>query len=362
MHILNKITVFSTIFACFCLFLPVLGHSQSANNDQFATAKITPLEGAILKTSAATVHLWGIKTPASDASNDLKARNILDQMIGSAVVRCQIRGKNSRYVYAQCVNTSEQDLALELLKQGVAYVDRSVLYAQPQLLSAYTEAENYAARLKKGLWYDSSAAATSFLDFDNLRPDMKKNLFTILTIIGVGPLFGLLIVALIMFMGFGRLIRMQKSQMAKTSKDEKELKEREKFVLASSLEGEIQANKSKVEAFVTIYKELLKDIRNPNKTPKYQQTGDIIHEKPALMRMVYDANIDKIALLGPNVAGLLSKIYSEVEVSPKYQTIEPDVPLKDAEAIVEHIVVSAEKFLPSMDKVLSGLSVIIRNK
>ncbi|MAS87590.1 MAG: hypothetical protein CMH30_06400 [Micavibrio sp.] len=331
--------------------------------DQFTAAKAIPLGGDIIQTPNYIVDLWGIAVlTTNDKTSQLRARSALDTWIANSPIQCRVmQWKNNRAV-SQCTNAQEQDLALALLREGLAYVDRSSVTAMPDIQAAYNEAEKQANKFQKGLWYDTSTAAVNILDFQNLRPDLKKNLFILLAVILFAPLLGFILMSFIMFAGFGRLIRLQKDQLLKSNKDASELKSREKVVLASSLEGELQANQSKIDAFVTIYKEQLKDLRNPNKTPKYKQSGDIIHEKPALMRMVYDANIDKINLLGPSIAGMLSRLYSDIETNPSYQTLEPEMPLNEAEAHIEKIVLAAQNLLPVIEKLLSGLNVVSRAK
>ncbi len=346
-------------------FMAILSLNTSAfaqTGDQFTAAKVTALQGATLKSTRYNIVLWGVEIPDEvDPSLSLRARALLDRAISGKPVQCNVMQWSAGTPIAQCLNSNEQDLAMILLEAGLAHTNREVLFGH-SLAQPYFEAEQRATVMRRGLWFDESEAAANILDFANLRPELQRNLFIVIALLAAGPAIGLIIVALIMFTGFGRLISMQKSQIARANKDERDLKTREKFVVASSLEGELTANKSKVEAFVSIYKELLRDMRNPNKVPKYQQTGDIVHEKPALVRMVYDANINKLEMLGPSLAGLLSKLYAEVETNPKYTSLEPDVPLKDAEAKVESIIIDAEKMIPHMDKILSGLTVIARGK
>lgn len=338
-----------------------LAEAQSKQMDQFSAANALPLGGDIIKTSRFNINLWGIRVPG-DEDHQLKARERLDRAINNKPLKCRIFGWQGNMPFTQCTNTSEQDLAILLLSEGYAYTDREALIQHPNIKTAYDDAEQRAVVLEKGIWINKDKSANTFLDFESLRPDLRQNLFMILAILSVGPLVGLVLVALVMFSGFGRLVNLQKRQIARANKDSKEMREREKSVLASSLEGEITANRSKVEAFVSIYKEMLKELRNPNKTPKYRQTGDIIHEKPSLSRMVYDANLDKIDLLGPSVASLLSQLYSEIETNPKYQTLDPEVPLQEAEERIGSIVSTAQKSIPIMDKLIAGLKVLNRNK
>lgn len=136
---------------------------------------------------------------------------------------------------------------------------------------------------------------------------------------------------------------------------------REKAVLAASLIGEINENKNKCEAFITIYSEMLKNLRDDSRKPAYQQTGDFVHKAPALSRSVYDKNLSNLSLFEPALATKISEIYATLETDPEYLSLEPDMPLDTAIRMVEMVVKNAEATSQNVDKVVPSLEVVVRN-
>lgn len=143
---------------------------------------------------------------------------------------------------------------------------------------------------------------------------------------------------------------------------ENSIRSRERLVVAAALEGELKANHSKLEAFLLIYQEMLRNLKEPGRAPKYKQGGEIIHEKPALSRTIFDAYADRLELLGPHLAADLAHIYAGVEVDPEYKTLAPDLSADKAIRTVERIVEGAKDMMPAIEKSIGGLSVIVRDK
>ena len=172
----------------------------------------------------------------------------------------------------------------------------------------------------------------------------------------------MLIVSMIMYGGFNKLIKLQKHQIASAQKRDRSLREKEKFIVAASLEGEMNANRAKLDAFIMIYEELLSNLRDPSKEPKYKKSGDIIHETPALSRNIFDTNADKMDLLGPSIVTDLTKLYINIEQNPKYKTFEPETPVNDVIEFVSEIVRNAEHLLEPIDRIAGALGTIVRHK
>ena len=184
----------------------------------------------------------------------------------------------------------------------------------------------------------------------------------ILAAIILGPLIGMIIVGWIISVMLGRLISLQKHQILSNRQREKSLKDRERFVISASLEGELRTNHAKLDAFLIIYDEMLKNLKDPSKTPKYKQGGDVIHEKPALARSVYDSNLDKLDLLGPQMVGDLTDLYVSIDANPDYITLEPEMPIEQVIQIVQKIVTDAQRLLEPTEQLSSGLGIIVREK
>lgn len=136
---------------------------------------------------------------------------------------------------------------------------------------------------------------------------------------------------------------------------------REKAVLAASLIGEINENKNKCEAFITIYSEMLKNLRDDTRKPAYQQTGDFVHKAPSLSRSVYDNNLSNLNLFETALATKVSEIYALIETDPEYLSLEPDMPLDTAIRMVEMVVKNAESVMQTVEKVVPSLEVVVRN-
>lgn len=143
---------------------------------------------------------------------------------------------------------------------------------------------------------------------------------------------------------------------------ENSIRTRERLVIAAALEGELKANQSKLEAFLLIYQEMLRTLKEPGRAPKYKQGGEIIHEKPTLSRTIFDAYADRLELLGPGLAGDLSQIYAQVEVEPEYKTLAADLSPDKAIRVVERIVEGAKDMLAPIEKNIGALSVIVRDR
>lgn len=365
-------SLFIIALSVFCM--PILAQAQNAAK-QVTLGSVyvnssTELSGQQRDDSTVDIRLWGIEPlPEDSASAKLASKLALEQLIRSASVNCTIKAwQGQTYAIAQCVNTSEKDIALALIEQGYAMADRQQI-AGTLFETIYNDAETKARQSNIGLWPSVNAFATNnsiltSVKAQNQTPfQLTEDLaYIIIAAMVAGPFVGMLIVAFIIYGGFRRLISLQKYQMAVAQKKDRAMREREKFIVAASLEGEINTNRAKLDAFIIIYEEMLKNLRDPSKEPKYRKGGDIIHEKPALSRNVYDSNLDKLDLLGPQIVADVTGLYTMVEPNPDYKTIEPDTPIDDVVDFVNQIIRDAEMMLDPMDRVGGALNVIVRDK
>lgn len=172
---------------------------------------------------------------------------------------------------------------------------------------------------------------------------------------------GFAVLAGILLFGFLKVTKAIDRQAAFDRRRQKILIGREKAVLAASLIGEINEDKNKCEAFITIYSEMLRNLRDETRKPSYQKTGDFVHKSPALSRMVYDQNLANLTMLDPKVATKLSEVYSMIETDPEYLSLEPDMPIDTAIRMVEMIVKNAEAIHKALDALIPSLEVVVRN-
>ena len=124
---------------------------------------------------------------------------------------------------------------------------------------------------------------------------------------------------------------------------DKKLKERERYIVASLLDAEIKANKSKIEAFLSIYQEMMNSLSDETAgEPKYKTAGDMVQEQPQLTRTVFDANVKKLEVLGHRVASDMSHFYARIKTNPDYHNLEPSTPIEEARQIVKSAVENAQ--------------------
>lgn len=326
--------------------------SAAESQSQFAAAA-TAVDAGTLLTGQTKVRLWGIE-PVNSATGalTLQARTWLDDQIAGRPVRCKVLGQKGNMPVAQCFTSQDIELSAEMLRNGFAVVDRpSVLgtvFEKP-----FFEAERQARSAGKGAWLGLTPKKTYSAEaFFGLA----------LLALVLGPMIGFAAVAGLTFWGFRKMVAVQRAQFDEIFFRQDQLHEREKFVVAAMFEAELNANRIKLEAFLVIYEEMLRNLRDAVRQQRFRQTGEIVHEQPPLNRAVFDAYKDKMELLGPQLAADITKIYSVIEPNPEYITLEPGLPIERAIQKVEGIIDDAKNLMPPTDKALSGLSVIIRDR
>lgn len=313
-----------------------------------------------LKAEGVNIHLWGIK-PArtSETPLELKALDLMDTLIHEQQVNCKIISGIFPDMVGRCATEGNEDLALALLSNGYVVVDRQQTY-NSVFATGYEKAQE-AARLKgKGVWRfvdDSEAEGAGLPKW--LKPYLG---WLIPLSLMLGPFSGLVVVAVVMRAGLRRISMRQEDEALQASNKETMLQSRERQVLASTLEGELSENKNKVEAFLSIYGDFLRTLRNPGEMPKYQQGGDIVQKHPAFSKTVFDANIGRLSLLNIQTAGALSKLYASLPSAPEYINLDPHVPLETAIKLVEKIIADAEGFMPAMEQAVQALRAATQDK
>jgi hypothetical protein len=173
--------------------------------------------------------------------------------------------------------------------------------------------------------------------------------------------FGFIVLGLGLLFGFKKLLRVQRDHMKQIKETDVNLQKREKLVLASSLANELTENKFKCEAFITIYTELLRNLRDTDRRALYEDTGDFVHQHPPLNRASYDESVDKLHLFGAKLATDLANVYNAIRTEPQYFSMEQTMPRAGAIRIVEMVLDDAQKTLEPIDPVIAALNVIIRD-
>ena len=314
-----------------------------------------------LRIEGASIRLWGIK-PASSAETplELKALDLMDKLIQEQQVNCKIMGGTPLEMIGRCTTQSGQDLALELLDNGYVVVDRRQTY-NSVFATAYETSQEAARVNAKGVW--NLVAEEDKKDENGVPKWLKPHMaFLIPMALIFGPFGGLLVVSLIMWYWLKRMAYVQEQDAEQSRHKEAMLVNRERHVLISTLEGELTENKNKVEAFLVIYGDMLRTLKDPNEVPKYQQSGDIVQKHPSFGRAVFEANVGKLSLLDIKLAGQVSKLYSAMPKEQEYINLEPNVPLETAIKLVEKILKEAEVLLEPLGNLIIGLQVSQQQK
>ncbi len=323
--------------------------------EEFA-ASATAVDAQTLLTDRYVVKLWGIEAAEIFGTPlKLQARTVLDDMIAGGAVKCRVMSWSGKQPVAQCATSGESDIALAMLQQGFAVVDRPAVLGsvfQDPYFKAERSAKEAGAGAWRNIWQGGGSASIS----------QDKYFPLMLIALGAVPLLGFACMALVGVRGFRRLAETQVQQMGLFLQREDKLRDREKFVMAAILEAELNSNRVKIEAFLVVYQDLMKGLRDTSRQPKYRQTGEIIHEQPMLSRTVFDGNTQKLDLLGPKLAGEIASLYASIQPNPNYITLEPDMPVETAAHKVEQIMSAAQAMQKPMDHILAALQVIIRGK
>lgn len=294
-----------------------------------------------------TISLWGVEAIKSlDPVFDLNARTTLTNAIGNKPVRCEVKQQNNTDIIAQCVNHNELDLGLFVIQQGFASVDRTTVF-NTVFEDVYIQAEVQAKDNGVGIW-SSAKPENSDLSGSALKGSAFLVFGFILFLLVVG-IFTFL--SIIIMRGFKNVIQAQNDNLDMMAK-ERRLRDKERAIVAVMLASELKANKSKIEAYLVVYDEILRSLKDPNRKPKYQTSGDIIQTQPALSRIVFERNTDKLDILKRELASDLVHFYARIKTQPEYINLEPDTPLPQAIDTVEQAVEKAKKLNVKVDHLL----------
>lgn len=273
------------------------------------------------------IALWGIEEAGSiEPTLKLKARTVLDNAIGGNKVSCELKVKTGADIRAQCANADDQDLSLYMIQQGFVTVDRAAVLGSV-FEDAYIQAEKKAQDKETGIWASSSNSSGGGGSDGTLMLSFGFILF--LCIIGAFTFLSIVIMR-----GFQKVIDAQNDNVQMMMKERK-LRDQEREVVAIMLDSELKANKAKIEAYLAVYEEMLKSMKDPDRPPKYKKSGDILQRQPALSRAVFDRNTDKVDSLGTRLSSELVHFYARIKTNPEYVTLESDMELKDALAVVD---------------------------
>ncbi len=334
--------LFSGCLAIVCLLtVPVVAHADQARFSRTVKA----VDPVTLQGQGMTITLWGVQSVMSPVI-ELKALDLVDELIGGSAVSCQTEGGTQEHVVARCSTANGEDLGLALLSHGYAVIDRRQDVGS---VPAYMEAEQSARHNALGIWREVVSRDAG------MSPDMRM-------LLNILPAIAVLLMIFVLHYRLKRLETQQQEEHAQARDKENQLLTRERHVLASTLEGELAGNKNRIEAFLTIYGEMLENLKNTAETPKYKQSGDIVQKRPLLSKAVFEASVGKLSLLDMTLATRLSKLYAAFPVEQEYIDIAPDVPLESAVALVEKVMREAEALQSPIAEAIAALEAVMGRK
>ncbi len=324
------------IYACFmCLISAVLASPSLAENEQsIITSEMQVIDSSTLISPNAKISLWGVKGyDASVLLLEMRFRELLEDKIAEQAVTCYSHEEFVGDVHAQCLNYLEEDLALYLLNQGAATADRQEIYGTSYEIP-YIKAEKRAQSAKLGIWSEDYSQAVK-----GGEAQSRNFLMSVLVLMGV---FVLALSVLIFFVlrSFRSVVDVQNSTIDLAER-EKVIKEREKMIMAAMINSEISENKTKIEAYLVLYEETLRDLETAR--PKYQDTGDLIQKQPALSRSVFDGNTHKVDLFGGPLASEIIHYYARIKSTTDYVDIKPEAEKSEVLDVVETALSKARK-------------------
>jgi endonuclease YncB( thermonuclease family) len=346
MHIFKKlIIVLSFIFGCI-----TLTNTADAQDSMRISRFMVPVDPVTLKSEGIEVRLWGVK-PIEGGQTYLEIRALeqMKNMIGTDKVNCRIMSaKVVTAPTARCSTASGEDIGITLLQKGLVIRDRRVLYGSV-FASSYEDAENSAKNAKNGVWATANKDTSGILGglFETEQQALGAA-FLLIAVLAGGLVFVFLMIA-------GLTKKLNKVQFEtghKTQKKEQELHKREKALLLAAIKKELEENKAKVEAFLTVYMEMLSDIKDEEKQPKYQQSGDVVAVQPNMMKAAYDLHIAKLSELDMQTGAMITAFYKTIEDNPEYLDLSATTPREEAARTVEQVVVNARTHLPEIDRVI----------
>ena len=329
-------------FACFFVFvfsfIPAQAQTQTtpAQGSNVFELYVRAANSTMLVFDGGNINLWGVE-PVSGMSPtfNLKARTVLANAVSGGKVECEIKSRKGRDIWAQCVNKNDLDLGLYMIQQGYVVVNRGSVF-DSVFEDAYVQAEIEAQDRGLGVWAESQGEQGSSSDGDG---SLMIVLGFVLFLCIVGAFMAL---SVIIMRGFKQVIEAQNNNMDMIAK-ERQLREKERSVVAVMLDSELKANKSKIEAYLLVYEEMLDNLRDFEALPKYKKAGDIVQMQPVLSREVFDRNTDKLETLGAKLSSGLIHFYARVKTNPDYENLNPETPLDEAIATVEKAVKSAQR-------------------
>ena len=314
----------------------IVSMSPSISIGRALVMEVRVADEVTLVTEKFRIKLWGVKrTDLGSPVFELRARTALENKIMGQPVTCFVKVVDESEYKGQCVNANEEDLSLYLLQSGYVSLNRSEIFSTIYE-APYVEAESLAQSGEKGIWATVGSIGGSDQAEVQGRDFMRGAFFLVCAfLLAIG------LISFYIMRGFGHVVSIQNKSIDLATK-ERDLKDREKNVIASMIHAEIRENKPKIEAYLTVYEEMLAETMNSNE-PVFMKTGEIVQKQPALARSIYDGNTGKMDVLGARMASEIIHYYARIKTTPNYIEIKPDMPVDKVREIIKISVDHAKK-------------------
>lgn len=324
--------------------------SQETTKENYIfETKLRASDAATVISGKVRIHLWGVEAvDGMSAQFKARARVILDNALGDRKAQCEIKERHEGEILAQCANASDLDLGLFMLQQGYVTADRGSVYGTV-FEDAYIQAETEAQKRGVGVWKVSEKSGDSVGGTGGLI-FLSLGIVLFLCI-----LVAFIVLSLIIMRGFQRVSDAQNRNVDMISK-ERNLRNKERGIVAMMLDSELKANKAKIEAYLVVYDEMLRALEDPERIPKYKKAGDIVQKQPALDRVVFDRNTDKLDILGDRLSSQIIHFYARIKSNPDYINIEPDMSLEQVISIVKKAIDRAGRMNKIVERLLNLFS------
>ena len=341
------------MIAVMAMLVVALGSVSANAQDPLSSApfdfKGRAASASVLVAGDKRINLWGIEAAQSmSPSFQLRVRTALDNAIGGKPLQCEIKAQKNSETYAQCVNAADLDLSLYMIQQGHVSVDRSQVYGTV-FEEPYIQAEIEAQDRDLGVWAEETAQGGSSSGAD------ASWLLSLGFILFLCIIAAFTVISIVIMRGFRNVVDAQHDNVEMIAKERK-LRDKERGVVAVMLDSEIKANKSKIEAYIVVYDEMLKALKDSSRPPKYKKSGDIVQKQPALDRSVFDRNTDKLETLGDRLSSELIHFYARIKSKPEYENLEPNVELLEAIALLEGVLKNARRLDALAERLIEAFS------
>lgn len=346
--------IFSFLFlTCLLISITTVSYAATQRSGRFS-GEASIIDSSTLKVGLRTVSLWGIKSIQLENSlMQIQLNELLENMADAGTVSCKIVKDGFPKATARCISSKDVDFGLELINEGFAIVDKNQL-DNSEFSKIYLEAQQTSREKGKGIW-------------GRLESEKKKDMIneivsnyvsnsTIWIVAATVILFVIFIFATAM-LWIKRSLTKQKEEIEKIYFKEYLLKAKEKGVVISLIRGELEENKSKLRGFITLYTDMLDDVKTAKKEKIFEITGESLKRAPLLKRKIFDMNTNKLSFLEMTVANKLNKLYLSFAKEEEYVELNKSFSVDMVKNLIKDSLKNAQEIMQEIEKSINLLDV-----